>query len=153
MFSLILSQEQASKIASDWIRAWNARDLEGILTYYADDIYFSSPAVITHFGEPSGILVGKQQLSTYFAKELEILRTTVAFELLDVFTGVNGYTIHYQRESGTRVLDTVIINDQGKVVQVYEHYTLPRSRSGVAIGDCFRSEPMSVVFSLPTRTI
>jgi ketosteroid isomerase-like protein len=65
MSAVMLSQEQAREIASDWIRAWNARDLEGILAHYADDIHFSSPTVITRFREPSGVLVGKQQLRAH----------------------------------------------------------------------------------------
>jgi ketosteroid isomerase-like protein len=126
MFAIILSQEQAREIASDWIRAWNARDLEGILAHYADDIYFSSPTVITRLGEPSGVLAGKQRLREHFAKGLETFGATVSFELLDVLTGVNGYTVYYRRENGATVVDTVMVNGQGKAVQVHAHYALPQ---------------------------
>lgn len=126
MSAVILSQERARAIASDWIRAWNARDLEGILAHYADDVHFSSPTVITRFGEPAGVLVGKQQLREHFTKGLETFGATVSFELLDVLTGVHGYTVYYRRENGATVVDTVIVNGQGKAIQVHAHYAPPQ---------------------------
>jgi len=38
-----ITPEFAAAFASEWIEAWNARDLERILKRYAHDVEFTSP--------------------------------------------------------------------------------------------------------------
>ncbi len=37
-----------------WVAAWNRRDLDGIMTHYAENVEFWSPTVITRLGIASG---------------------------------------------------------------------------------------------------
>jgi ketosteroid isomerase-like protein len=122
MADVILSLSRAREIAEDWVAAWNARDLERILSHYAEDVVFSSPTVVTRYGEPSGVLRGKSALREHFRRGLATFGTNVRFTLVDVLAGVNGYTIYYSRETGATVVDTVIVNPWGKGVQVHAHY-------------------------------
>lgn len=122
MSSVVLSEARAREIAEAWVAAWNARDLEAILSHYAEDVVFASPTVVTRYGEPSGVLRGKKALREHFRRGLETFGKNVKFTLLEVFTGVNGYTVYYSRETGATVIDTVIINSAGKGVQVHAHY-------------------------------
>jgi len=122
MADVILNLTQAREIAEDWIAAWNARDLERILSHYADEVVFLSPVVVTRYGEPSGVLRGKPALRDYFRGGLEAFGPNIRFTLLDVLAGVNGYTIYYSRESGATVVDTAIVNASGKAMQVHVHY-------------------------------
>src|SRR5688572_20446215 len=107
---VILDLVKAREIAEDWVAAWNARDLERILSHYADDVVFSSPLVVTRYGEPCGVIRGKAVLRDYFRGGLEAAGPNLRFALIDVLAGVNGYTIYYSRESGATVIDTAVVN-------------------------------------------
>ena len=37
-----MDAERASEIAAAWLAGWNARDLDGILAHYADELEFVS---------------------------------------------------------------------------------------------------------------
>ncbi|GAB2564363.1 nuclear transport factor 2 family protein [Dyella jejuensis] len=122
MASVILSIADARRLAEDWIAAWNARDLERILSHYAEDVVFFSPSVVTRYGEPTGMLRGKHALREHFRRGLETFGANVQFTIMDVLSGVNGYTVYYSRESGAAVVDTVVVDMLGKGVQVHAHY-------------------------------
>jgi ketosteroid isomerase-like protein len=126
MDGIIISQEKAREIANDWIDAWNSRDLERIVSHYSEDVEFSSPTVITRYGELSGILRGKAKIREHFKQGLETFGPSVGFELIDVLTGVNGYTIYYRRENGATVVDTVIVNSARNGIRVNAHYAPPK---------------------------
>src|ERR1700685_3299117 len=81
---VILSPARAREIAEDWIAAWNTRDLERILSHYAENVVFSSPTVVTRYGEPSGVLRGKTALRKHFRRGLEASGANVHFTLVDV---------------------------------------------------------------------
>lgn len=119
---IILNLESARAMAKQWADAWNARDLEGILSHYSDSVVFYSPAVITRYGEPSGCLKGKEALRKHFQRGLDSFGGNIQFNILDVLAGVNGYTVYYSRETGATAVDTVIVDADGKAVQVHAHY-------------------------------
>ena len=52
-----------------WIAAWNARDLDAVLTHYDDAIQFTSPKAAQIFGKPA--VEGKSELRKYWTKGLE----------------------------------------------------------------------------------
>jgi len=72
------------------------------------------------------VLRGKAQLREHFGRGLAVFGASVRFQLLDLLTGVNGYTIYYQRENGATVVDTVLVNTAGKGEKVHAHYASPR---------------------------
>lgn len=63
--------EWAGREAAAWIDAWNRKDLEAILSHYAEEAVFYSPTVIERMGIPDGKIVGKALLRTHFAKGLD----------------------------------------------------------------------------------
>ena len=65
-----LSHEAAEHFAKAWIEAWNSRDIEAILSHYADDVSFSSPFVVKVHGRENGILNSKEELRAYFLAAL-----------------------------------------------------------------------------------
>ena len=109
-----LSPAFAQKFAADWIAAWNSHDLNRILTHYADDLEFHSPGIITVANEPSGVLKGKSKVAAYWEKALKAPNLT--FELIDVFAGVNGVSIHWRRP-GREVIETMEFNAACQVVR------------------------------------
>jgi ketosteroid isomerase-like protein len=64
-----MSREAASAFADTWIRDWNARDLDAILSHYTDDIEFRSPKAAVIAGQP--MLRGKAALAAYWRAALE----------------------------------------------------------------------------------
>lgn len=52
----MVTRDRALKFAREWIEAWNAHDLQGVLSHYTDDFEMSSPFIGAFAGEPSGTL-------------------------------------------------------------------------------------------------
>jgi hypothetical protein len=48
----------ALRFAEEWAAAWNAHDLDRILTHYADDVVCSSPHIVRRLAESSGEVHG-----------------------------------------------------------------------------------------------
>lgn len=112
----------AERFAEEWIAAWNAHDLESILSHYTDDFEMISPAIRKIAEEPSGTLAGKEAVGRYWA---EALRRTpdLRFELLHVLTGVGSVTLIY---NGVRGLSAEVFhfNETGKVIRACAHYAV-----------------------------
>lgn len=119
----MITQRQAEEIAREWIDAFNRHDLDAVLAHYADDVEFTSPAIIELLGEPSGTIRGKDALRTYFAKGLATY-PDLAFELLDVLTGVNSLTIHFRSLHRDRLgAEVMVLDKDGLVSKVMAHYS------------------------------
>ncbi len=59
----------AQSIAEKWIAQWNARDVEGVLSKFADDVVFRSQKAQDIVG--TGEIRGKDALRAYWNKALE----------------------------------------------------------------------------------
>ena len=51
---IIVTREDAWKLAEHWIAAWNAHDLEQILTHYEEAIELTSPVAAQLLGTSDG---------------------------------------------------------------------------------------------------
>ena len=63
-----MEEQQARRLASEWIAAFNSHDLDTILDHYEDDIVLTSPAAARLLKDPAGTVRGKAALRSYFAK-------------------------------------------------------------------------------------
>lgn len=104
----------AKQFADEWIETWNARDLEKILTHYADDVVFLSPVAQRVVG--NGRVEGIAALRAYWSKALSV-HTDLHFTLEDVLVGHQCLTIVYRNQRGQRVGETVEFGADGKVVR------------------------------------
>lgn len=116
-----MSAEFANSFAQEWVQAWNAHDLDRILSHYADDFEMTSPVIVDLLGEPSGALIGKAAVGAYWAKALAML-PDLHFELTAVYTGVNSVTITYQGARGRLSAEVFFFNAQGQVTKAVAHY-------------------------------
>jgi hypothetical protein len=107
--------------ARSWVAAWNAHDLELILSHYADDAELQANTVVRRWGREDGIIRGKAELRQHFRTGLQ-LAPDLRFELEDVFTCPGGYAVLYRRENGNRVIDTVVLNADGYAQSVRAFY-------------------------------
>ena len=66
----MITREFAEAFSREWIAAWNAHDIERVLSHYADDFELASPFIVQIAGVPEGRLVGKAAVRAYWAEAL-----------------------------------------------------------------------------------
>lgn len=118
--TIMLDKNFAEDFAADWVAAWNAHDLDRVLTHYADEFEMSSPYISQMCDEPSGRLTGKDRVRVYWAKALQLL-PDLYFELLGLFTSVDSIALYYRSARGPTV-EMFNFNKDGKVAKAYAHY-------------------------------
>jgi ketosteroid isomerase-like protein len=117
-----MDHTSAQQFAEEWYAAWNAHDLERILSHYADDIEMASPFVSALTGQADGRLIGKDALRAYFAAGLEKY-PALQFEPLGLFVGVTSLVLHYLTVNGQRSAEVVFLDEDAKIVRCFAHYT------------------------------
>lgn len=110
----------AERFAREWVAAWNAHDLDRVLSHYEDDFEMSSPIISSLMGDPSGTLRGIPAVRAYWTKALKAI-PGLRFELLTVLTGVNSVTVYYMGHRGL-VAEVFHFGGSGKVSKAFAHY-------------------------------
>jgi hypothetical protein len=91
----MIDRAWAEEFAREWVDAWNARDLDRILSHYTDDFEMTSPLIVELMGVASGRLKGKAAIRPYWSAGLA-RSPALRFELLQVMVGVNAVGILYR---------------------------------------------------------
>ena len=120
----MLTETEARKFALEWVQAWNAHDLDAILSHYAPEVVLTSPVAAEILKEPSGTVTGKAALRSYFQHGLEVY-PNLTFELLDVLRGHSSVVLYYINQKGTKTAEYMELNANRKVVRVVANYTIP----------------------------
>jgi ketosteroid isomerase-like protein len=120
-----VTKDEAWKLAEHWIAAWNAHDLELIMTHYEDAIKLTSPVAAQLLGTPAGKVNGKANLRAYFQRGLEAY-PELHFCLEDVFLGVSSVVLLYTNQKGTRTAEFMDLSAIGKVARVVANYSASR---------------------------
>lgn len=108
--------------ADAWIAAWNQHDLAAILSHYADDIVFVSPAAARITGDASGRVVGKTALAAYWGEALRRV-PDLAFTLRSVFTGVDSIALRYHSSrTAAEVVEVLRFGPEGLAVEAAAYY-------------------------------
>jgi hypothetical protein len=107
--------------AHEWIAAWNAHDLERILTHYAEDVELESPLLARLTGRSEVLVRGKPALREYFARGLNAF-PALRFDLIRVYPGARSCVLEYRSINGFRSAETMEYNEHGKVRRVLAHY-------------------------------
>ena len=55
----MIDRDWAEAFAREWVDAWNAHDIERILSHYTDDFEMTSPLIVERTLSPNGRLKGK----------------------------------------------------------------------------------------------
>ncbi len=117
-----MTRDEACKLAKEWVAAWNAHDLEMIMTHYEEAVELTSPVAAQLLGVPDGRVVGKANLRAYFKRGLEAY-PELRFELEDVLWGVNSVVLCYKNQKGTRTAEFMELSASRKVVRVVANYS------------------------------
>jgi ketosteroid isomerase-like protein len=110
----------AQEFAAGWAAAWNAHDLERVLSHFADDVVFTSPVAAQLIKGSDGVLRGKAAVRDYWAEGLRRI-PDLHFTVLDVYAGVSSLVISYRNQKGGRVSE-VLIFEGPLVVQGHGTY-------------------------------
>lgn len=117
-----MTREEAWEFAHHWVAAWNAHNLELILTHYEETVELTSPVAAQLLGTPEGKVVGKTALRAYFQKGLAAY-PDLRFDLENVFWGVNSVVLCYANQRGMRSAEFMELSASGKVVRVVANYS------------------------------
>jgi predicted ester cyclase len=116
-----VTKEDAWEFANDWIAAWNAHDLDLILSHYDEAIELTSPVAAKLLGTADGKVAGKANLRAYFQRGL-VAYPELHFQLEDVLWGVNSIVLYYTNQKKTRTAEFMELSANGKVVRVVANY-------------------------------
>jgi len=116
-----VTKDDAWRLAEHWVAAWNAHDLERIMTHYDDAVVLTSPVAAQLLGTPDGRVVGKVNLRAYFQRGLEAY-PELHFRLEDVLWGVKSVVLCYINHKGTRTAEFMELSGSGKVARVVANY-------------------------------
>src|SRR3954465_11928038 len=117
----MMTREEALCFAHDWEAAWNAHDLDRILSHYAGDFEMTTPFIVRLMDEPSGTLKGKERIGAYWRRALERF-PDLHFEVLDAFVGVDSVVTNYRAILGMLACEVLSIDAEGKVFKATAHY-------------------------------
>ena len=109
----------------EWIEAWNAHDIERILSHYRDDILFVSP-LAARAGAPHGTLRGLASLRAYFERGLATY-PALRFRPMAALGGIGSIALHYLSVEGRQAIEVMELDVRGKVRHAAVHYTPPRA--------------------------
>jgi ketosteroid isomerase-like protein len=105
-----VSLPEPREFADGWIAAWNARDMEAVLTHYSDDVVFTSPTALQVVPESGGTVRGKVALRHYWTLALEG-NLDLRFELIGVYAGIDTVVLHYRNQLGGLIAEVLTFRD------------------------------------------
>jgi ketosteroid isomerase-like protein len=111
----------AAEFAHEWIDAWNARDLERILSHYSPEIVFTSPFAAQVVPESHGVIRGIDALRSYWSAGLE-RNPDLHFDLVQVLETCDGVTILYRNHRDQFVAETLLFGSEGLVTLGFAAY-------------------------------
>ena len=117
-----MTRDDAWSLANHWVAAWNAHDLDLIMSHYDDAVELTSPVAAQLLGAPDGKVVGKANLRAYFQRGLQAY-PELHFHLEDVLWGINSMVLYYKNQKGTRTGEFMELLASGRVSRVVAHYS------------------------------
>ncbi len=118
-----MTKDEAQNLANYWVAAWNAHDLDLIMSHYDEAVALTSPVAAQLLGTSDGKVVGKANLRAYFKRGLEAY-PDLHFQLVDVLCGLNSVVLYYSNQKGTRTAEFMELSPAGRVVRVVANYGL-----------------------------
>jgi ketosteroid isomerase-like protein len=103
-------------LGREWVEAWNSRDLERVLTLYAEDAEMASVHIPALGFDASGTVRGKDSLRAYWGKALALI-PNLHFTLIDTYVSPDSVVVFYENESGNRICEYLRLDDAGKIRQ------------------------------------
>lgn len=116
-----LNKLAAEQFTIEWLEAWNAHDLDRILSHYTENFEMFSPVITQVTGQGNGHLRGMPAVRDYWGKAL-LLFPNLKFTHICTLLGVNSVIIHYYGATGKRVAEIFSFNEAGLIYCAHAHY-------------------------------
>jgi hypothetical protein len=107
--------------ADQWVRGWNAHDIEAVLGHFHDDVVFTSPVAARVVPESGGVVRGKAALRFYWTTALKAL-PDLHFDIIGVYRGESTLVINYRNHRGELVNEVLIFDGEGMVREGHGTY-------------------------------
>jgi len=107
--------------AEQWVRAWNAHDIEAVLDHFHDDVLFTSPVAARVVPESGGVVRGKAALRDYWTAALA-KQPDLQFEVVGVYRGESTLVINYRNHRGQLVNEVLTFDGDGLVREGHGTY-------------------------------
>jgi ketosteroid isomerase-like protein len=112
----------ASEFSRRWETAWNAHDLDQLLSHFSDEVVFTSPIAVKLVAGSDGVLRGKDALRSYWSHALELI-PDLHFTVEAAYAGLDVVVINYRNQRGNLVSE-VLRFDGETVVEGHATYFL-----------------------------
>ncbi|MGV0741179.1 YybH family protein [Mycolicibacterium sp. XJ870] len=104
-----MSTPEPQAFAEEWVRAWNAHDVDAVLAHFHDDVVFSSPVAARVLPDTGGLVRGKDALRHYWITALAGM-PDLHFEVVDVYRGESALVINYRNQRGGLVNEVLLFD-------------------------------------------
>ncbi len=111
------AETTAQAFAEAWIADWNRRDVDAVLSNFAEDVVFTSPVAQRIGFSSDGIVRGKTELRRYWTAALA-QNPDLHFDLMRVFSGIDLLVIAYRNQQGSPRTEVLKFRN-GLVVEGY----------------------------------
>jgi hypothetical protein len=101
-----VNSEDAQQFASAWLAAWNAHDVEGVLTHFSDEVTFTSPVASRIVAGSDGVLRGKEALRAYWREGVK-RNPDLRFELVGTYVGIDTVVLNHRHQNGSLVSEVL----------------------------------------------
>jgi hypothetical protein len=118
--SLEVSEDLVAEFEREWIEAWNAHDIDRILSHYRDDVHFVSP-IAARFGVPHGELRGRRALREYFARGLATY-PALHFRPIAALGGIGSIALHYRSVEDRTAIEVMDLDARRQIRRAAAHY-------------------------------
>ncbi|AWA30220.1 nuclear transport factor 2 family protein [Flavobacterium magnum] len=119
----MVTETFAKSFADTWAAAWNAHNLDAILSHYSDNFTIETPMAAKLLAGNEGVVHGKEAVREYWQIGLQRI-PDLHFEILDVLTGINSLTIYYiNTATGRKSAESLFFNDTGKIHRAFVMYS------------------------------
>ena len=96
---------EAQAFTEQWVKDWNARDVDALLAHFTDDVVFTSPTAVRLLGG-DGVIRGKEALRTYWTEGVRLI-PDLHFELVGLYVGISTLVINYRNQAGGLVSEVL----------------------------------------------
>jgi hypothetical protein len=114
-----MDQTEARAFAEQWVRDWNAHDVDALLAHFTDDVVFTSPVAVRVLGG-DGVVRGKEALRRYWSEGIRLI-PDLHLEVLALYVGISTLVINYRNQAGG-VVSEVLTFDGALVCEGHGTY-------------------------------
>jgi hypothetical protein len=124
--SMEVSADLVAWFEREWIEAWNAHDIDRILSHYRYDVRFVSPFA-ARAGARHGAIRGLSGLRDYFERGLASY-PALHFQPIAALGGIGSIALHYRSVEDRQAIEVMELDARGQVRRATAHYTAKPSQ-------------------------